>query len=155
MSQENVDVVRRYFDAPNRGDFRSAMASCADDVVLVIDDGAIPTNAGTFTGREAVGEWFADWFRSFVRGYRFRIEEVQSAGERVFLVAHHDGRGRSSGVAIDWTLAYAFTIQGARSLAWRCTEDAPKPSEPWGLRCRRCRSRTWPVGRRSLCPQHR
>src|SRR5690349_17448428 len=87
------------------------MEAYADDVVLVIDDRAVPTNAGTFKGREAVGEWFGDWFRSFARGYRFRIEETRSAGERVFLVAHHDGRGRSSGIAIAWSLGYAFTIQ--------------------------------------------
>jgi uncharacterized protein len=129
VSRENVDVVRSYFEATNRGDFRSAMAAYADDVVLVIDDGAIPTNAGTFTGREAVGEWFADWFRSFARGYRFRIEEMQSVGERVFLVAHHDGLGRSSGVAIDWSLGYVFTIEGgkiARLAVYRRRADALK-----------------------------
>ena len=88
------------------------MAAYSDDVVLVIDDGAMPTNAGTFKGREAVGQWFADWFRSFARGYGFRLEEARSVGERVVLVAHHDGRGRSSGIAIDWSLGYVFTING-------------------------------------------
>jgi ketosteroid isomerase-like protein len=114
VSQENLDVVRRYFDATNRGDFSSAMAAYAEHVVLVIGDSVVPTNAGTFTGHEAVGEWFADWFRSFARGYRFQIEEMQEVGERVFMVAHHSGRGRSSGVALDWSLAYAFTIHGGK-----------------------------------------
>jgi ketosteroid isomerase-like protein len=112
--QEHVDVVRRYFEATNRGDFPEAMAAYADDVVLVVDDAAIPTNAGTFTGREAVGNWFADWFRSFARGYRFTIEELRSVGERVFLVAHHDGRGRSSAIAIDWSLGYVFTVSNGK-----------------------------------------
>ena len=110
MSQANVEVVERYFGAVNRGDFAAAMDDYTDDVVLVIDIHAVPTNAGTFTGRKAVGEWFADWFRSFARGYRFRIEEVRSVGERVVLVAHHDGRGRSSGAVLDWSLGYVFTI---------------------------------------------
>jgi ketosteroid isomerase-like protein len=110
MSQENADVVVGYFEAANRGDFRAAMAAYTDDVVLVIDDRAIPTGAGTFSGREAVGEWLADWFRSFARGYRFEVEETRSVGAHVVAVARHDGHGRSSGVAIDWTLGYAFTI---------------------------------------------
>ena len=92
MSQSNEEAVKRYFDAVNRGDFAAAMAAYADDVVLVIDDRAIPTNAGTFTGREKVGEWFADWFRSFARGYQFRIEEPQCprtgpAGKRCYALA--------------------------------------------------------------------
>lgn len=107
-------MVVKYFEATNRGDFGSAMAAYADDVVLVIDHGAIPTNAGTFSGREAVGEWFADWFRSFARGYRFEVQETRSAGERVAVVARHDGHGRTSGVAIGWTLGYAFTIDAGK-----------------------------------------
>jgi hypothetical protein len=74
-----------------------------------------------------VGEWFADWFRSFARGYQFRIEEARSIGERVFVVAHHDGRGRSSGVAIDWSLGYTFTIEAgqiARLELYRGRADA-------------------------------
>ena len=48
------------------------------------------------------------------KGYRFQIEEMQEVGERVFTVAHHSGRGRSSGVALDWSLAYAFTIHAGK-----------------------------------------
>ena len=58
MSQENVDVVRRYIEAFNQGDFAAAMAAYADDVVLVVDEGVVPTNAGTFAGRAEVGDWF-------------------------------------------------------------------------------------------------
>jgi ketosteroid isomerase-like protein len=111
VSQESIGVVLRYFEATNRGDFPSAMAAYADDVVLVIDEDAIPTNAGTFTGREAVGQWFGDWFRSFARGYRFSVEEMQSVGDRVVLVAHHHAHGRSSGLALDWSAGLTFTIR--------------------------------------------
>ena len=55
MSQENVAVVGSYFDAVNRGDFAAAMAPYADVVVLVVDERVVPTNAGVFTGRGAVG----------------------------------------------------------------------------------------------------
>lgn len=114
MSEGNVQVVQRYFESTNRGDFAAAMTAYADDVVLVIDGDAIPTAAGTFTGRQAVGDWFADWFRSFARGYQFRVEEARSFGERVLVVARHDARGRASGAAMEWTLAYAFTIRDGK-----------------------------------------
>ena len=110
---ENVEVVRRYFDAASRGDFASAMAAYAPDVVLVVPDSVLPAKAGAIAGRDAVGEWFADWFRSFARGYRFEIEEMRAAGERVVVVARHSGTGRVSGAPMDSAIAYVFTIRDA------------------------------------------
>jgi ketosteroid isomerase-like protein len=116
VSEPGVEVVRRYFEAASHGDFASAMAEYSPDVVLVVPDGVLPTEAGTVTGREAVGEWFADWFRSFARGYRFDLEETRLVGNRVVVVARHSGVGRSSGAPIDWSIGYVFTI-GAGKIA--------------------------------------
>jgi ketosteroid isomerase-like protein len=113
MSEENIDILRRWFEATNRRDFAAVLDAYAEDVVLVVDESVLPTNGGTFCGREDVGDWFADWFRSFAE-YQFDIEEALSVDERVFMVVHHHGRGRASGVALDWSLAYAFTIRGGK-----------------------------------------
>ena len=110
MSQENVEILRRWFDATNRRDFAAVLDAYADDVVLVVHEAVLPTNGGTFTGRKDVGDWFADWFRSFAE-YHFDIEEALSVGDKVFMVVRHHGRGRASGVALEWSLAYAFTIR--------------------------------------------
>ncbi len=114
MSQQNVEIVRRLFDATNLRDFAAAMDLYDEAVVLVVDGGVLPTNAGTFCGRDAVGSWFGDWFRSFGADYRFDIEEARAVGERVFVVARHYGRGRASGVALDWSVAYAYSVKAGR-----------------------------------------
>jgi ketosteroid isomerase-like protein len=119
----NFEVVRRYFDAASRGDFASAMAAYSDDVVLVVPDNVVAAKSGTITGRDAVGEWFADWFRSFAKGYRFTIETMQDAGERVVLSARHSGSGRASGVPMDWSIAYVFTIREGRIARLELYED--------------------------------
>jgi ketosteroid isomerase-like protein len=110
---DNAEIVKRYFEAASRGDFASAMAAYSHDVVLVVPDSVWPAHAGTVTGRDAVGEWFADWFRSFARGYRFEVESVRALGERVVVTARHRGSGRTSGVPTDWSIAYVFTIAEA------------------------------------------
>jgi ketosteroid isomerase-like protein len=111
VTRQGVELVWRYIDAANQRDFPAAMAAYAEDVVLVVEPRVMPTNAGTVNGREAVGDWFADWFRSFAPGYRFEIDEITAAGERVFMVARHHGHGRASGVSLDWSVAYAFTVR--------------------------------------------
>jgi ketosteroid isomerase-like protein len=113
-SADRVEIVRRLLEATNRGDFGEAMAAYADDIVLVVHDDVIPINAGTFAGRDAVGEWFADWFRSFARGYRFELLETQSVGEHLVAVVRHRGRGRSSGIAIDGCIAYLFSFAAGK-----------------------------------------
>src|SRR5688500_10898739 len=75
MSQENVAVVCGQFAATNERDFPRAMSHYAEDVELVVDPDAF-LERGTFKGRHAVGQWFANWFRTFEPGYHFDIEEA-------------------------------------------------------------------------------
>jgi ketosteroid isomerase-like protein len=111
VSQENVEAVREYFAATNRRDFASAMDALQEDVVLVVT-GLLPD--GTFSGREAVGRWFGDWFSAFGPEYHFDLSEPKEVGERVFATARHGGRGRWSGIAVEGSTAYVFTIHAAK-----------------------------------------
>jgi ketosteroid isomerase-like protein len=109
--QANVEIVREYFAATNRRDFASAMDAYGEDVVLIVR-GLLPD--GTFSGREAVGRWFGDWFSAFGPGYHFDLEEVRGVGERVFATASHRGSGRLSGVPVGSFTAYAFTVRAGK-----------------------------------------
>jgi ketosteroid isomerase-like protein len=113
MSQENVDVVLEQFAATNERDFPRAMDLYAEDVELVVDSDAF-LQGGTFGGREAVGQWFADWFTTFEPGYRFDIEETQDLGDLVLLIASHHGRGRTSGVEVRGRTAYLYGLRGGK-----------------------------------------
>jgi ketosteroid isomerase-like protein len=110
VSQDAVEVIRDQFGATNERDFARAMSYYADDVVLVIEEGFL--NTGTFEGREAVGEWFGDWFRAFGADYRFRVDEIRELGPGlVFLVATYGGTGRASGAEVYDSRAYLYRVQ--------------------------------------------
>jgi ketosteroid isomerase-like protein len=112
MSHENVEVVCAQFEATNRRDWGAAMNAYADDVVLVAGTEISP-DAGTVRGREAVGSWFGEWFRSF-SDHRFEIEEAQALGGRVLLVARQHAHGRSSGVEVEATAAWIYTVRAGK-----------------------------------------
>src|SRR4051794_26583464 len=86
----------------------------ADDVVLVVP-GNGDVRSGNFEGKQAVGEWFGDWFRAFAPGYRFEIEEIRDLRPGlVFLHASHGGRGRASGAEVRGENAYLYCVADRR-----------------------------------------
>jgi ketosteroid isomerase-like protein len=113
MSRENVEVVRDQFAATNERDFPRAMSYYAEDVELVVHPDAF-LERGTFKGRDAVGRWFGNWFRTFEPGYHFDITEARDLGDVVLLVADHRGRGRTSGAEVHGQTAYLYRVEGGK-----------------------------------------
>jgi ketosteroid isomerase-like protein len=113
MSNEDVEVVRDQFAATNERDFARAMRYYADDVVLIVAPHAF-LEAGTFKGREAVGEWFGNWFSTFRPGYRFDLNEARDLGHAVLVVASHHGHGRTSGAEVHGKTAYLYRLSGGK-----------------------------------------
>ena len=113
MSKENVEVVLDQFAATNERDFPRAMSHYAEDVELVVHSDAF-LEAGTVSGRYAVGQWFANWFRTFEPGYHFDIGEARDFGDVVLLTATHHGRGRISGIEVHGETGYLYTLRDGK-----------------------------------------
>jgi ketosteroid isomerase-like protein len=126
VSEQDVEVVRDQFAAVNGRDWGRAMTYFADDAVLVIKEGFL--NQGIHEGKDAVGEWFGDWFAAFGTDYRFKITEARDlGGGLVFLYATHGGTGRVSGAEVRGENAYLFRVTGGkvtRAQLFTTREDA-------------------------------
>ena len=133
MSQENVEVVRDQFAATNDRDFPRAMSYYAEDVELVVHPDAF-LERGTFMGRDAVGEWFANWLTTFEPGYHFDIEEARDLGDVLLLVASHHGRGRASGVEVHGQTGYLYTLRGGKIVRAELYRGRAEALEAAGLR---------------------
>ena len=112
MSEENVEVVIKYYEAP---DLAAAIDLLADDVMFTFHGEARPlAGAAAITGREAAIRWLAEWFSRFDPDYKMEVQETRDLGERVLVVTHHHATGRASGVPIDETTAQVMVIEAAR-----------------------------------------
>src|SRR6478672_9626987 len=111
MSQENVEIVIGQFENTNARDFKAVMDAYADDVILRFTTGLRSIRGEAAVGKEAVGEWFGDWFRAFDRDYRFEVDEAHDLGDRVLIVATHHGRGRASGAPVTEQMGYLYTVR--------------------------------------------
>jgi ketosteroid isomerase-like protein len=111
VSEADIEVVREQFQAVNDRDWERAMDLYADDVVFSTEWGP---NSGTYEGKEAVGEWFGDFFRMFAPGYRFEFKELRAIGDAVFLHASHGGSGRTSGAEVSGENSYLYWVRDGK-----------------------------------------
>jgi ketosteroid isomerase-like protein len=130
MSRENVEVVRRAFEAWNAGDL--------ERVVELVDPQLefIPFRS-QLHGAPYFG---ADGMRQFARDAGDEWEylqivphEFRDAGERVLLLGRYDARGRASGVEVQFPAAWVARMRNGKIVHLRSYEDRDTALEAAGL----------------------
>jgi ketosteroid isomerase-like protein len=135
MSQENVEVVVGQFEGVNARAFAAVMDAYAEHVILILHGRWFALGSPqVVAGKDAVGEWFGDWFRTFDRDFRFEVEESRDLGDRVFIVATQHGRGRSSGVPVTTQTTYLYTVRRGKISQVELWDDRDEALEVVGLR---------------------
>ena len=117
MSQENVEIVRRVFEAFNRGG-QPAVESAGFLGNEVVFDGTraeIP-GVGVFRGIDEVRTFFEeDWFATFpFEDWEIHIEEPIDNGDQVIVTSRQQGRGASSKAGTALTLGNIFTVRNGK-----------------------------------------
>ena len=96
MSRENLEVVRSIFGAWERGDYTSAEWA-HPEIELVIADGPTP---GSWTGTVAMTATWREALSAFEE-LRVEADEYRALDdERVLVLVHFSGRGKTSGLEV-------------------------------------------------------
>jgi ketosteroid isomerase-like protein len=113
MSGDNVEIVRSVFAAWERGDFSSAEWA-HPEIELVIADGPTP---GSWTGMAAMAATWREALSAFER-LRVEADEYRALDdERVLVLVHFSGRGKTSGLEvgdIHMNGANLFHVRGSK-----------------------------------------
>jgi ketosteroid isomerase-like protein len=113
MSQENVEIVRSIFAAWEGGDFRSAEWA-HPEIALVVTDGPTP---GSWTGIAAMAAMWRESLSAFEELHCEADEYRALDDERVLVLMHFSGRGKTSGVElgnIQMRGANLFHVRGGK-----------------------------------------
>jgi len=100
MSQENVERVRRGYEAFNRGDLADAAKDFDPNIEWRIPF-QLPDSPPdeTYRGPEGVLHFWETW-RSAFDEFRLELEEIIDAGDRIIVFAAVHGRGAGSGAEV-------------------------------------------------------
>jgi ketosteroid isomerase-like protein len=115
--EDNVDVIRRGYDLINREGPDGAREFMDPDVVLEMPEGVL--DAGSYHGREATMRVWHAYFDEFEE-FRWEVERLFGVEDRVFLRVRERGRGRQSGVEVDWQRWWVYTLRGGLIVRAHC-----------------------------------
>ena len=116
MSRENVEVVRRIWDAADRRDTQTVISLYDPEVELDVSGfPVVATNANLYRGHDGLRRLFTEW-REIWSDADSNLVELIDAGNRVVSVYTYRGRGRASGASLEGVFATVWTVRGERAV---------------------------------------
>jgi len=106
MSRENVELVRRMYEAYLSGDADRALSYVHPEAEA---DFSVRVDAGIGRGREELGRIVTAWVATW-DDYSEEIDELIDLGDRVCLAATQRGRGKGSGAELEQRFAGLYEV---------------------------------------------
>lgn len=124
MSRENVEVVRRIYEAAAGPDANTVLSLYDLSVEL---DGTRVAPAGmseVCRGHDGLRKFFRQWHEAW-QDITDDHDELIDAGEQLVSVVTRRGRGRSSGADVEWHVALVWTLRERKvvRVEWFRTRD--------------------------------
>lgn len=109
MSRENLDLIRRLWDAAERRDSVEVFALYHPDIVWTSHEWGPLQPDGRFEGHDGVRRFFRDWLEAF-ETYEARADSFVEAGEQIVVGYRVIGRGTGSGVDVEMERWNLYTL---------------------------------------------
>ena len=138
MSQENVDICRRAFEAFRAAWERGDPGGAFDAGINSPDFEWLPPRGfpgpRVYRGREGFAEFMRTWTEDFER-FTLRLERLIDAGDdRVVGLFHHTGVGKASGVPVEVHQGLVYELEGGLVIRCRNYFDHASALEAVGMR---------------------
>ncbi len=124
MADEDVELVRRAYDAYSRGDLAAAGSVYSADTVW--DVSRFRPDEGVHNGVEELARYIGSW-RDTWSEHSFQVERIIDVGQRVVAVVRESGRGKSSGAPVTVRYGQLITVRDGKiveTVVYSDPEDA-------------------------------
>jgi ketosteroid isomerase-like protein len=131
MSEENVEMIRRAFEAYERGDLDAAVVDIAPDCEYVAA-GTVPGRTGTYRGPEGYKSFMA-WLDDEFSDSHAQVDALIDAGDSVVVAATLRGQGRQSGIPATFTFWQVWRFANGKVVHGQGFADKAEALEAAGL----------------------
>jgi ketosteroid isomerase-like protein len=130
MSQENVELTRRAFQAFNDRDLDTVLAGLHDDVEAFPRLAAVE---GGYRGHEGVRRWWEQLLGAFP-DFQAEILEERDLGEFMVVAIRVRGRGAESDTPLDSAIWHVNQFRDGKVIRWRVYTSESEALDAVGLR---------------------
>jgi ketosteroid isomerase-like protein len=134
MSEENVEIVRRIYDAVERRDAVTPFEIYAEDIVWDQSNWrrAALDPKQVYRGHEGVREAWRESLAAWGQ-IDFEVEELIEVGDKVFAVIQEREVGRASGVPVESSHLAVWTLAGGKVTRLQVFDDRQAAERAAGL----------------------
>jgi ketosteroid isomerase-like protein len=129
MSQENVELTYRAYDAFNRRDLGAFLTLMDDDVETV---SRLVAMEGAYRGHDGVRRWWRSLFDAFP-DWTNEVVEMRDLGDLTVTRLHLRGHGAGSDVPLDETIWQVVRWRQGKCVWWRTFFTRDEALEAVGL----------------------
>ena len=132
MSRANIEAIRASYDALNRRDYETWVASLHPDIEL--HELASNPDAGVYRGHDGVRRWIESVWEVSAPGSRFEPERLVEVGDLILVSVRASMRSPRSSVPIEARLFHVIEMsEGRGRRIWGYLDEA-EALEAVGLR---------------------
>ena len=132
MSQENVEVVRDFFEAFEQGGMDAVARFWHPEITWRAIEGA-PDDVGEMSGVEMARRYVQDWLDTFDDFTNVPEELLDLGPDRVIAVQRLSGRAKLSGVQTELRYAVIYTLREGKIVRVREYADRQEALDAAGL----------------------
>jgi ketosteroid isomerase-like protein len=131
MSRENVEVIRRAFEAFRADDFEAWLSKISPSI-KVFPNPREPGTKSHYEGREGVLEYLRNWYAGWDE---YIVEPTQfiDAGDFVVVAAREIGTAKASGIRVEEEFSHVFKLRDGQTVEWRQFGPLEEALEAVGL----------------------
>lgn len=114
MSQANVDLLRRAYDAFARGDIGSVLDVMTDDIQFVVAENSLFYRGVPYSGKQEIAEKIFAPTGSQWDGYWIDVEKLHDAGDIVVMQGRYRGTYKATGRTTDAQVVHIWTMRDGK-----------------------------------------
>jgi ketosteroid isomerase-like protein len=130
MSQENVEIARRWMELNNLRDVAGVLRLMAPDIECYPAEDQ--PDSSSFVGREAFAEYVQQWLDVFDE-YEIEPSEFIDAGEYVVVVGRIRGRAQGRRIEVSDDETWLLRFRDGKAIEYRECRTKQKALEAAGL----------------------
>jgi ketosteroid isomerase-like protein len=131
MSEDNVEIVRRLYEAWGKGEYSAALDSIDPEVEVDLVVGGLALD-GAYRGHGKIAEMQRAFWAEF-EDPQNEIEELIPIGDDVVVRVRFSGRGKRSGIKVDMLLWHMWRLREGKVVRWWLRPSKREALEAAGL----------------------